>query len=55
MAPEQTAGEEGYGKEVDWWSLGATILVLMTGKVCIDDTVKLLINCMPLVQTTSID
>jgi serine/threonine protein kinase len=33
MAPEQCSGPQGYGKQVDWWSLGVTITHLLTGKV----------------------
>lgn len=33
MAPEQMFGEAGYSKEVDWWALGVTVYVLLTGMV----------------------
>jgi len=33
-APEQCYGDDGYGKAVDWWSLGVTIFHLITGSVC---------------------
>jgi hypothetical protein len=31
MAPEQTYGDNGYGKEVDWWAFGVTLYYLITG------------------------
>ena len=32
MAPEVMLGQESYGRKVDIWSLGATILELITGE-----------------------